>query len=85
MREILAVRPHAIICIGALATETLLHSKKTILELRGKLHMLYLNEYAFGLAVTFKTEYLFYVERKPIDEIKEDLDLIRIYLQAHIT
>lgn len=80
LRQILAVKPRVIIAFGALAAQTLLRSKKTISELRGRLFTLRLNDYEVALAPTFNPAYLLRVADKK-REAWEDLKLVRDYLR----
>src|SRR5919204_3271563 len=72
LRQILAVGPRAVIAFGALAAQTLLRSKKTISELRGKLYTLRLNGREVALVPTFNPAYLLRVADKK-REAWEDL------------
>lgn len=76
LRQILAVRPQVIIAFGALAAQTLLRSKKTISELRGRTYSLRLNEQEIAIVPTFNPAYLLRVAEKK-REAWEDLKLVR--------
>ena len=83
LRQILAVRPRAIIAFGALAAQTLLRSKKTISDLRGNLYTLHLNDREIGLVPAFNPAYLLRVPEKK-REAWEDLKLVRDYLKSTV-
>lgn len=76
LRQILAVQPRVIVAFGALAAQTLLRSKKTISELRGRPYKLHLNEQHITLFPTFNPAYLLRVADKK-REAWEDLKLVR--------
>jgi DNA polymerase len=76
LRQILAVKPRVVIAFGALAAQTLLRSKKTISELRGRLYTLRLNDYEMALVPTFNPAYLLRVAEKK-REAWEDLKVVR--------
>jgi DNA polymerase len=80
LRQILAVSPRLIVAFGALAAQTLLRSKKTISELRGKQYALRLNEHEIALIPTFNPAYLLRVAEKK-REAWEDLKLVRSLLK----
>ncbi len=81
LRQILAVRPRVIIALGALAAQTLLRSKKTISDLRGRSYTLRLNEREIAVVPTFNPAYLLRVAEKK-REAWEDLKLVRHLLQG---
>lgn len=81
LRQILAVQPRVIIALGALAAQTLLRSKKTISELRGRSYTLRLNDAEMAVVPTFNPAYLLRVAEKK-REAWEDLKLVRAILQA---
>jgi DNA polymerase len=76
LRQILAVNPRMIIAFGALAAQTLLRSKKTISDLRGKTYTLRLNDREIALVPTFNPAYLLRVAEKK-REAWEDLKAAR--------
>ncbi len=76
LRQILAVSPRVIIAFGALAAQTLLRSKKTISELRGRTYLLRLNDQEITVVPTFNPAYLLRVAEKK-REAWEDLKLVR--------
>jgi uracil-DNA glycosylase len=76
LRQIHAVNPRIILAFGALAAQTLLQSKKTISDLRGRQYTFRLNELEIALFPIFNPAYLLRVpERKR--EAWEDLKLVR--------
>ena len=81
LRQILVVRPRVIIAFGALAAQTLLRSKKTISDLRGRSYSLRLNEHEIAVVPTFNPAYLLRVAEKK-REAWEDLKLVRQLLQG---
>lgn len=81
LRQILVVRPRVIIAFGALAAQTLLRSKKTISDLRGRSYALRLNEHEAKVVPTFNPAYLLRVAEKK-REAWEDLKLVRELLQG---
>jgi uracil-DNA glycosylase family 4 len=81
LRQILAVQPRVIVALGALAAQTLLRSKKTISELRGRSYTLGLNEREMAIVPTFNPAYLLRVAEKK-REAWEDLKLVRAILQG---
>lgn len=81
MRQIVAINPRLIIAFGALAAQTLLRSKKTISDLRGKTHTLRLNEREIKVVPTFNPAYLLRVAEKK-RQAWEDLKMAREYLKA---
>ena len=81
LRQILVVRPRVIIAFGALAAQTLLRSKKTISDLRGRSYSLRLNEHEMAVVPTFNPAYLLRVAEKK-REAWEDLKLVRQLLQT---
>lgn len=81
LRQILAVQPSVIVALGALAAQTLLRSKKTISELRGRSYTLRLNEAEIAVVPTFNPAYLLRVAEKK-REAWEDLKLVRTLLQS---
>jgi DNA polymerase len=76
LRQILSINPQMIIALGALAAQTLLRSKKTISDLRGRMYTLRLNEREIALVPTFNPAYLLRVAEKK-REAWEDLKLVR--------
>ncbi len=80
LRQILAVNPRLIIAFGALAAQTLLRSKKTISDLRGKTYTLRLNVREISLVPTFNPAYLLRVAEKK-REAWEDLKMVRDFLK----
>jgi uracil-DNA glycosylase len=76
LRQILAVRPKVVVAFGALAAQTLLGSKKTISELRGREYTLRLNGHEMALVASFNPAYLLRVAEKK-REAWEDLKLVR--------
>jgi DNA polymerase len=76
LRQILTINPQTIIALGALAAQTLLRSKKTISDLRGRMYTLRLNEKDISLVPTFNPAYLLRVAEKK-REAWEDLKLVR--------
>lgn len=80
LRQILVVRPRIIVAFGALAGQTLLRSKKTISELRGRQFTLRLNEFEVSVVPTFNPAYLLRVAGKK-REAWEDLKLVRNLLK----
>lgn len=81
LRQILTVNPRVIIALGALAAQTLLRSKKTISDLRGRVFRLRLNEREIPLVPTFNPAYLLRVAEKK-REAWEDLKLARELLKS---
>ncbi|MBO0797313.1 MAG: uracil-DNA glycosylase [Blastocatellia bacterium] len=81
LRQILAVNPRLIVAFGALAAQTLLRSKKTISELRGRRYCLQLNERRFALIPIFNPAYLLRVAEKK-REAWEDLKMVREFLRG---
>ncbi len=80
LRQIMAVNPRLIVAFGGLAAQTLLQSKKTISDLRGKQYTLRLNEKEIALVPTFNPAYLLRVAEKK-REAWEDLKLVREFLR----
>src|SRR5262245_46993738 len=80
LRQILAVNPRVIIALGALAAQTLLRSKKTISDLRGRVFTLRLNGHEIPVAPTFNPAYLLRVAEKK-REAWEDLKMVRELLK----
>src|SRR5262249_40689113 len=80
LRQILAVNPPVIIPVGALAPQTLLRSKKTISDLRGRVFTLRLNNREIPVVPTFNPAYLLRVAEKK-REAWEDLKLVRELLK----
>ncbi|MGE0103865.1 MAG: uracil-DNA glycosylase [Blastocatellales bacterium] len=76
LRQILVVKPRIIIAFGALAAQTLLRSKRTISQLRGKVYPYRLNGMEMHLVPTFNPAYLLRVPEKK-RESWEDLKLVR--------
>jgi uracil-DNA glycosylase len=81
LRQILVVRPRVIVAFGALAAQTLLRSKKTISDLRGRQFTLRLNGFEVPVVPTFNPAYLLRVAEKK-REAWEDLKLVRELLKA---
>lgn len=81
MRQILAVEPRLIIAFGGLAAQTLLRSKKTISDLRGRFYTLHLNEREIVVAPTFNPAYLLRVAEKK-REAWEDLKRVREWMKG---
>ncbi|MBO0719488.1 MAG: uracil-DNA glycosylase [Blastocatellia bacterium] len=81
LRQILAVNPRLIVAFGALAAQTLLRSKKTISELRGRRYSLQLNEHRFALIPIFNPAYLLRAAEKK-REAWEDLKMVREFLRG---
>lgn len=81
IRQILAVGPQVIIAFGALAAQTLLRSKKTISELRGRSYSIRLNDQQIAVVPTFNPAYLLRVAEKK-REAWEDLKLARELLMS---
>lgn len=81
LRQILAVRPQVIVAFGALAAQTLLRSKKTISELRGRTYSLRLNDHEVTVVPAFNPAYLLRVAEKK-REAWEDLKLVRDLLTS---
>lgn len=81
LRQILAVQPKVILAFGALAAQTLLRTKKTISELRGRRFTYKLNEREMTLIPTFNPAYLLRVADKK-REAWEDLKLVRDILMT---
>jgi DNA polymerase len=80
LRQILSVNPRVIMALGALAAQTLLRSKKTITELRGRVFTLRLNDREIPILPTFNPAYLLRVAEKK-REAWEDLKLVRELLK----
>ena len=80
LRQILVVRPRVILAFGALAAQTLLRSKQSITELRGRLFTLRLNEFEVPVLPTFNPAYLLRVAEKK-REAWEDLKVARDLLK----
>ncbi|HEY8459632.1 MAG TPA: uracil-DNA glycosylase [Blastocatellia bacterium] len=80
LRQILAINPRVIMALGALAAQTLLRSKKTISELRGRVFTLRLNNREMALLPTFNPAYLLRVAEKK-REAWEDLKMVRDLLK----
>ena len=80
LRQILVVRPRVIVAFGALAAQTLLRSKKTISDLRGRQFTLRLNAFEVPIVPTFNPAYLLRVAEKK-REAWEDLKLVRQLLK----
>jgi uracil-DNA glycosylase family 4 len=81
LRQVLAVNPRLIVAFGALAAQTLLRSKKTISELRGRQYTLRLNDREFALIPIFNPAYLLRVAEKK-REAWEDLKMVREFLRG---
>ncbi|HMV83782.1 MAG TPA: uracil-DNA glycosylase [Blastocatellia bacterium] len=81
LRQILAVQPRVIVALGALAAQTLLRSKKTISDLRGRSYEFRLNDAEMIIVPTFNPAYLLRVAEKK-REAWEDLKLVRALLQS---
>jgi DNA polymerase len=80
LRQILAVNPRVVMALGALAAQTLLRSRKTISELRGRVFTLRLNDREVPILPTFNPAYLLRVAEKK-REAWEDLKLVRELLK----
>jgi uracil-DNA glycosylase len=76
LRQIHAVNPRIILAFGALAAQTLLRSKKTISDLRGRQYTFRLNDLEIALFPIFNPAYLLRVPEKK-REAWEDLKLVR--------
>lgn len=76
LRQVLAVDPRVIIAFGALAAQTILRSKRTISELRGRVYSYNLNGRAILVVPTFNPAYLLRVPEKK-RQSWEDLKLVR--------
>ncbi|MBK9316288.1 MAG: uracil-DNA glycosylase [Acidobacteria bacterium] len=76
LRQILVVDPRVIIAFGALAAQTLLRSKRTISELRGRVYHYSLNDRAISVVPTFNPAYLLRVPEKK-RQSWEDMKLVR--------
>lgn len=81
LRQILVVNPRIIIAFGALAAQTLLRSKKTISDLRGRTYALRLNDREIQVVPTFNPAYLLRVAEKK-REAWEDLKRVRELLKV---
>jgi uracil-DNA glycosylase len=81
LRQILAVNPRLIVAFGALAAQTLLRSKKTISDLRGRQYQLQLNDRQFALIPIFNPAYLLRAAEKK-REAWEDLKMVREFLRG---
>ncbi|MBI1762949.1 MAG: uracil-DNA glycosylase [Acidobacteria bacterium] len=80
LRQILVVRPRLIVAFGALAAQTLIRSKKTISELRGRQFTLRLNAFEVPVLPTFNPAYLLRVAEKK-REAWDDLKQVRALLK----
>jgi uracil-DNA glycosylase family 4 len=80
LRQILVVNPRIILAFGALAAQTLLRSKKTISELRGRTYTMRLNDREITILPTFNPAYLLRVAEKK-REAWEDLKSARGFLR----
>jgi uracil-DNA glycosylase len=80
LRQILVVNPRIILAFGALAAQTLLRSKKTISELRGRVYTMRLNDREITILPTFNPAYLLRVAEKK-REAWEDLKSAREFLR----
>ena len=76
-RQIEAIRPRLVCCLGAPAVKTLLGVKEGILKIRGHF-------YDYGNAKALATVHPAYVLRNPRDEkiLREDFEKIRDFLRA---
>jgi uracil-DNA glycosylase len=76
-RQIEAIQPRLVCCLGAPAVKTVLGLKDGILKLRGRF-------YDFGAAKALATVHPAYVLRNPREEkiLREDFEKIRDFLQA---
>jgi uracil-DNA glycosylase len=81
LRQILAVNPKLVVAFGALAAQTLLRSKKTISDLRGRQYTLRLNDREFALIPIFNPAYLLRAAEKK-REAWEDLKMVREFLRG---
>ena len=76
LRQILVVRPRLIIAFGALAAQTLLRTRLSISQLRGRVFDLGINDHHMILVPTFNPAYLLRVPEKK-REAWEDLKSVR--------
>lgn len=76
LRQIFAVRPKLIITFGALAAQTLLRSRLSISNLRGRVFDLEINDHHTIVVPTFNPAYLLRVPEKK-REAWEDLKVVR--------
>lgn len=81
LRQIAAVGPRVIFAAGALAAQTLLRSRQTISELRGRRYLLRLNGRTIDLVPSFNPAFLLRVPDKK-REAWQDLTLVRERLAA---
>jgi uracil-DNA glycosylase family 4 len=81
LRQILAVGPRVIFAAGALAAQTLLRSRQSISDLRGRRYLLQLNGLEIDLVPSFNPAFLLRVPEKK-REAWADLKLVRERLDA---
>ncbi len=81
MRQILAVNPRIIIAFGALAAQTILRSRLSISNLRGRLFDFVINDRRIVLVPTFNPAYLLRVPEKK-REAWEDLKRVRELMKS---
>jgi uracil-DNA glycosylase len=81
LRQVLAVNPRLLVAFGALAAQTLLRSKKTISQLRGRQYTLQLNDRRFALIPIFNPAYLLRAAEKK-REAWDDLKMVREFLRG---
>ncbi|PYV00058.1 MAG: uracil-DNA glycosylase [Acidobacteria bacterium] len=76
-RQIEAIRPRLVCCLGAPAVKTLLGLKEGMLKIRGRF-------YDYGAAKALATVHPAYVLRNPREEkiLREDFEKIRDFLRA---
>ena len=74
-RQIEAINPRLVCCLGAPAVKTVLGLKEGILKIRGKFH-------SFGRSKALATVHPAYVLRNPREErlLREDFEKIRAFL-----
>jgi uracil-DNA glycosylase len=79
-RQIEAIRPRLVCCLGAPAVKTVLGLKEGILKLRGRF-------YDFGAAKALATVHPAYVLRNPREEkiLREDFAKIQVFLRQNAT
>ena len=77
LRQIEAIRPRLVCCLGAPAVKTLLGLKEGMLKIRGRF-------YDYGAAKALATVHPAYVLRNPREEkiLREDFEKIRDFLRA---
>lgn len=84
LRQILAVRPRVIFAAGALAAQTLLRSRQSISDLRGRRYLLRLNGHEVDLVPSYNPAFLLRVPEKK-REAWDDLKLVRERLAISLT